>query len=168
MNFAQKLFSFDGRMGRQDFWMTTLTIWAVNIVMFVVLLTVGWGTIVALAAQANTIDKEDGVAVLRAMAPLIPVFGGWFLLQLALIWPQLAVCAKRLHDRDQSAMWLLLYVGANVVILIPIIGLFLAIPFGFGLRIWWLVNLGCLEGTLGPNRYGESPDPRFGPDQAFA
>ena len=168
MTFWQKLFSFDGRLGRQDFWMATLAIWAVNIVMLVVLLTAGWGTIIALAAQADTIDKEDGAAALRVMAPLIPLFGVWILLQLALIWPQLAVCAKRLHDRGQSAQWLLMYVCAYAVNFIPILGLFLSIPIGFGLRIWWLVNLGCLEGTPGPNRYGDSPDPRFEAEQAFA
>jgi len=168
MTFLQKLFSFDGRMGRQDFWMTTLMIWAVNVVLFVVLLTAGWGTIIALATQAETLDRQDGAAALRLIAPLIPLLGVWFLLQLALIWPQLAICAKRLHDRDQSALWLLMYVGAYVLNFIPIIGILLTLPVGFGLRIWWLVNLGCLEGTPGPNQYGQSPDPRFGPEQAFA
>ncbi len=168
MTFWQKLFSFEGRIGRQDFWMATLSIWAVNIVMAIVLVTLSFGTIVALAAQADALDREDTTAALRVMAPLFPLIGLWFLLQLALIWPQLAICAKRLHDRDQPALWLLMYVGANVLTLIPILGIFLAIPVGLGLRIWWLVNLGCLEGTPGPNRYGESPDPRFGPEQAFA
>jgi hypothetical protein len=75
----------------------------------------------------------------------------------------LAVATKRLHDRDKSAWWLLLfylvpailqtiayYTGAVEVRLI----LGLACLF---IIIWYLIELGFLRGTTGPNRYG--PDP---------
>ena len=58
---------------------------------------------------------------------------------LALLYPSLAVAVKRFHDRDKSGWWVL-------IILIPVIGF-----------IWYLVELGCLPGTPGPNRFG--PDP---------
>lgn len=61
------------------------------------------------------------------------------LISLAFSWIIMAVSIKRAHDRGQSGWWLLLT-------LIPVIGM-----------IWWLVNLGILEGETGPNRYG--PDP---------
>jgi len=51
----------------------------------------------------------------------------------------LCVHIKRCHDRDQSGWWVLL-------LLIPVIGF-----------IWAIINLGILEGTRGPNRFG--PDP---------
>ena len=50
-----------------------------------------------------------------------------------------AVAVKRYHDRDKSGWWIL-------ILFIPIIGL-----------IWYIVELGFLPGTPGPNRYG--PDP---------
>jgi uncharacterized membrane protein YhaH (DUF805 family) len=51
----------------------------------------------------------------------------------------LAVYAKRWHDRDKSAWWIL--IG-----LVPLIG-----------TVWTFVETGCMKGTEGRNRYG--PDP---------
>lgn len=58
---------------------------------------------------------------------------------LILFWPTIAVQAKRWHDRDKSAWWIL--IG-----LVPIVGF-----------IWALVENGFLRGTAGDNRFG--PDP---------
>jgi uncharacterized membrane protein YhaH (DUF805 family) len=58
---------------------------------------------------------------------------------LVLLIPSLAVAVKRYHDRDKSGWWIL-------IVFIPIIGL-----------VWYIVELGFLPGTPGPNRYG--PDP---------
>ena len=54
-------------------------------------------------------------------------------------WVGFAVTAKRWHDRNKSAWWILIE-------LIPIIG-----------PIWAFVELGFCKGTDGPNRFG--PDP---------
>lgn len=55
------------------------------------------------------------------------------------IWPSICVGAKRCHDRNKSAWWIL-------ITFIPVIGI-----------IWWIIEFGCLRGTVGPNRFG--PDP---------
>jgi uncharacterized membrane protein YhaH (DUF805 family) len=55
------------------------------------------------------------------------------------IYVGLALGAKRCHDRDKSAWFL-------AIGLIPLIG-----------AIWLLVELGFLDGTQGPNRFGPSP-----------
>jgi uncharacterized membrane protein YhaH (DUF805 family) len=54
-------------------------------------------------------------------------------------WPSLAITVKRFHDRDKSGWW-------SLILLIPFIG-----------GIWWFVDLGCLRGTAGPNRFGDDP-----------
>ena len=54
-------------------------------------------------------------------------------------WINLAIQIKRWHDRDRSGWWVFIQ-------LIPLIG-----------AIWAFVELGCLKGTGGPNRFG--PDP---------
>jgi uncharacterized membrane protein YhaH (DUF805 family) len=64
----------------------------------------------------------------------IGLFSGIFTL-LSLI-PAIIVHIKRFHDRDKSGWWVLLG-------LIPFIG-----------AIWLLIELGCLKGTPGPNRFG--------------
>jgi uncharacterized membrane protein YhaH (DUF805 family) len=55
------------------------------------------------------------------------------------IYIGLALGAKRCHDRDKSAWFL-------AIGLIPLIG-----------AIWLFVELGILDGTQGPNRFGPSP-----------
>ena len=57
---------------------------------------------------------------------------------LALLLPSLAVTARRLHDTDRSAWWIL-------IALIPLIGAIVLLVF--------LVQ----DGTPGPNRFGPSP-----------
>ena len=54
-------------------------------------------------------------------------------------WINLAIQIKRWHDRDRSGWWVFIQ-------LIPLIG-----------AIWAFVELGCLRGTYGRNRFG--PDP---------
>lgn len=58
------------------------------------------------------------------------------LVNLLMVWPFCAVSAKRWHDRDKSAWWVL-------VALVPLVG-----------WIWLLVENGFRRGTPGPNRYG--------------
>jgi uncharacterized membrane protein YhaH (DUF805 family) len=77
--------------------------------------------------------------------------------------------AKRLHDRDKSAWWLLPFYVAPAVLIG--FGLDLSMnPFeasvetasvfgAFALAIWAFVELGCLRGTAGTNRYGPDPLP---------
>ena len=61
------------------------------------------------------------------------------IVQLVLIWPGLATTVKRWHDRGKSG-WMVL------ISFIPIVG-----------AIWTVVEVWCLRGTVGPNRFG--PDP---------
>jgi uncharacterized membrane protein YhaH (DUF805 family) len=55
------------------------------------------------------------------------------------VWISIALGIKRCHDRDKSGVFLL--VG-----LIPLIG-----------ALWLLIDLGFIDGTPGPNKYGPSP-----------
>ena len=61
------------------------------------------------------------------------------LLWLAIIWPCLAIYAKRWHDRDKSGWW-------TLITLVPLVG-----------SVWALVECGFLPGTVGQNRFGQ-PD----------
>ena len=61
------------------------------------------------------------------------------LINLLLLWPAIAISAKRWHDRDKSGWWVL-------IVLLPVIG-----------GLWALVDNGFLRGTPGPNRFGADP-----------
>jgi uncharacterized membrane protein YhaH (DUF805 family) len=58
---------------------------------------------------------------------------------LLLVWPAIAVSAKRWQDRNRSPWWVL-------VTLIPVIG-----------WAWALIDNGFVQGNPGTNRFGERP-----------
>lgn len=69
-----------------------------------------------------------------------PIFLGLIgIIYIVDIYIGLALGAKRCHDRDKSAWFL-------AIGLIPLIG-----------AIWLFIELGILDGTQGPNRFGPSP-----------
>ena len=85
------------------------------------------------------------------------------LLYIPLIWVGLAVGAKRLHDRDKSAWWLLLFYAVPSVLSsaadrIEGGGIILHLV-SFAITIWAIIELGFLRGTIGPNRFGPDPLP---------
>lgn len=61
------------------------------------------------------------------------------LLNMLLVWPGIAVSAKRWRDRNRSGWWV-------AVGLIPVIG-----------QIWMLLDNGFVRGTAGANRFGPPP-----------
>lgn len=79
------LFSFHGRSRRADFWIYS------SLVFLGVILT---ASAVAWALGVDLADAGDRrVPLIEAGA--VALF----------FWPNLAVCAKRLHDRNLSAWW---------------------------------------------------------------
>jgi uncharacterized membrane protein YhaH (DUF805 family) len=143
MNPFVLLFGFSGRINRAKFWLAAL----IYLVFFFGV--VGFVMLVASSFEAI-------YAALLAYVPLI-ISG-------------VAVGIKRLHDRNKSGWWLLLFYLAPVVL--SAIGYYLlggsdedggGIPaqiLGFAvlaINIWMLVELGCLRGTIGGNQYGGDP-----------
>jgi uncharacterized membrane protein YhaH (DUF805 family) len=158
VNFTKVMFSFEGRIGRQQFWIGTLIIWGASIVLLIALLAAMWQPLMEVGQDPTAWEEaadSDPIKALQTMGPMISAILIYLLFQIAIIWPSLALCVKRLHDRDQSGWWVMLFVGDYFLRLIPVLGLLT----WFGFRIYWLVNLGILEGTRGPNRYGPSPRP---------
>jgi uncharacterized membrane protein YhaH (DUF805 family) len=141
MSLSQLLFSFQGRLNRKPYWMTAIAITVLVIVLI-------------LLALGMVGEREFGAAI--AVVALIVI------LYIPLIWIGLAVGAKRLHDRDKSAWWLLLFYGAPSVLSgaadrMDDIGGGVLHLVSFAITVWAIVELGFLRGTPGPNSYG--PDP---------
>jgi uncharacterized membrane protein YhaH (DUF805 family) len=124
MNWQWLFASFEGRINRAKFWIGSLVLWVLWIVVNGVLSTM-FG-----------MQLAEG-EIFPAMGPLAWLV--WVIIAIALTYATLAVWAKRWHDRDKSGWW-------SLIAFVPIAG-----------AIWILVELGCLPGTEGPNRYG--PDP---------
>ncbi|CAN5165407.1 DUF805 domain-containing protein [soil metagenome] len=139
MTFGQKLFSFQGRMRRQDFWICTLVLWAASVVGGIILFAVFGGGMMSALTSASQGDPNDPAVVAALVSSVMPFYVACFALSVVFLWPNLAVSVKRLHDRGQSG-WMVL------ICIIPFAGFF-----------FWLINMGILDGTPGPNQFGPSP-----------
>jgi len=144
MSTTQLLFSFQGRLNRKPYWMMLI---ATTVVFILVLL-------LALAAL-----REYGLEFLPVTIAIILV------LYIPLIWIGLALGAKRLHDRDKSAWWLLVLYALPTILSTAADRMedaqFILHLISFGITVWAFIELGCLRGTVGPNGYG--PDPLSAP-----
>jgi uncharacterized membrane protein YhaH (DUF805 family) len=112
MNWTWFLFSLKGRISRKPFWMFNLIVFGGAILL---------GMFTEISGDVNEISKPQVMFMI------------WVL------WPSIAVQAKRWHDVNKSALWLFIN-------FIPFIG-----------PVWALVENGFIRGTAGPNRFG--PDP---------
>ena len=141
MSMTQLLFSFQGRLNRKPYWMTAI---ATMLIIIVLLLF-------ALILIREHRFEFAGLTLVLLVILYIP-----------LIWIGLAIGAKRLHDRDKSAWWLLVFYAAPGILStagnrLEDVGFIILHIISFGISVWAFVELGCLRGTPGPNRYG--PDP---------
>ncbi len=133
----KRYFDFSGRSRRKEYWSFVL----LNIIVYFVF----GGLMIAGGFPMASIS--DPMAMPNAPGALFVVGAGLLgLWALAIFIPNIAVNIRRLHDRDMSGWFLLLFI---VLSAIPFINILVSIG--------WLVLM-CLEGTRGPNKYG--PDPK--------
>jgi uncharacterized membrane protein YhaH (DUF805 family) len=104
-------FALRGRISRRAFWLY------------------GIGALLGLGIVGHALLGIAGLAQGRAER----------LVNLLLLWPAIAVSAKRWQDRDRSPWWVL-------VNLIPVVG-----------WLWALIDNGFVRGTAGSNRFGPPP-----------
>jgi uncharacterized membrane protein YhaH (DUF805 family) len=137
------LFSFQGRIGRADFWSLLLAVVAL---------------LITLAVVANFIP------IAFVQVPATIALGALAFV----VW--LSATVRRLHDRDKSAWYLLLFFGVPSLLQSfrsrdgsVTLSFFSGGTNSFldliclAISIWMIVELGGLPGTAGPNRYGPIP-----------
>jgi len=149
MDWQSLFFSFKGRINRGKYWLAVLVFFIVGIVLALMGFVLGNGLVVQVLS---------------------------FIVNLAVFIAGLAVGIKRLHDRDKSAWWMLVFYVVPVMLVA--IGAFIAffgasatgttedtatllfrvcIVAAIAIGVWAFVEFGCLRGTVGYNRFG--PDP---------
>jgi uncharacterized membrane protein YhaH (DUF805 family) len=158
------LFGFEGRINRALQWQAVLVI--LCLMAFVALVAV---LVASPVHKTLEFDLDDVFAFLdprswrllrstdqtTLIAKLLftPVF----------LWMYLAVSIKRLHDRNRSGWWIIpFFLGPGLfdqfADLLP--DRYWVVPFGLaiqGLSIWGAIELYCLRGTSGTNRFGADP-----------
>jgi uncharacterized membrane protein YhaH (DUF805 family) len=136
------LFGFEGRIGRLYYWLGLMAAWAIP------------GVLAAIADEVVPGTGDIG----RYLAFMVIVG--------TLAWIHCAVTVKRLHDRDKSAAWYLLYGIAPPSLFVAAIYVYsqgalaltwVLLALSIAGLLWVLVELGLLRGTDGPNRYGPVP-----------
>ena len=141
MDWGHLFFKFDGRANRAKFWIAALIFAAINVVLAIL------GYVMDQSVVFQALNSMLGIVILIA---------------------SIAVGIKRLHDRNKSGWYLLLFylVPSVLVVIGVLIGAFMedstiiATVLGllaFAVGVWAFVEMGCLRGTIGVNQYG--PDP---------
>lgn len=127
------LFSFDGRIRRLEWGLTALimNIGVTIVCALIALICFGPAFFSAIGGSGLDSVAAVGAGAIIAIILYIAVF-------VVTMWISLAQNTKRCHDLDQSG-WL------QLVFLVPFIGWIFTI---------WLL---FVDGTPGPNRYGDSP-----------
>jgi uncharacterized membrane protein YhaH (DUF805 family) len=143
--FFAHLFNPTGRTNRAKWWLAAL--------IYTILYAAALGVLYWLYTQGMPLP---GLAIFGVVALVIMV-------------SSILIAIRRLHDRDKSGHWLWLFFvlpgvlsgSANVVMAWgtseAVIGGMVLALVSLGISIWALVELGCLRGTRGANRFG--PDP---------
>ncbi|MDE2042188.1 MAG: DUF805 domain-containing protein [Alphaproteobacteria bacterium] len=118
---------FQGRSRRKEYWMFIL----LQIILFIVV-----GIIAALLGGFSNVSAPNPTNPFSMLSGV--TMGLFGILMLALIIPSIAVQVRRFHDQNRSGWFVLLgfvpYIGGLVVLIFML-----------------------LEGTKGPNRFGEDP-----------
>jgi uncharacterized membrane protein YhaH (DUF805 family) len=175
MGLGALLFSFRGRINRVQFWQAAL----IYVVLYAVIITIG--IVTGQITLQSVVPQIFFLIYFRLMMGfgLFVGSGSGFqsvitIIQLVMLISVLSVGAKRLHDRNKSAWWLLVFYSVSVMaaiegvfIVVNVNALPLMLPLMFSpivhylswiimlaLQAWYFVELGCLPGTDGPNRYG--------------
>jgi uncharacterized membrane protein YhaH (DUF805 family) len=148
MEFGYLFTSLEGRIGRKLYWL-------------------GVVLLVALAVAVMVLIVFAGVALVGTVFSFVT-----FVIELAFLYPASALLVKRLHDRNRpgyfAAFILAPLIVKSLTDLLGVTGGASGLnPFDYllGLTIflvslWFFIELGCLRGTVGANRYG--PDPLRG------
>jgi uncharacterized membrane protein YhaH (DUF805 family) len=155
-NLLTLLFSYNGRINRAKYWLAAAIYFGIMIVVIAAGFIAVGNSLLAIG------DEEAG----EIAAGIVSKGIGYVLILLVIYIPMVIsgvmVGIKRLHDRDKSGWWLLVFylLPAVLGMLSDSLGMgFILSLAGFAISIWGLIELGFLRGTIGANRFGPDPLP---------
>ena len=146
----KRWFTFRGRIGRRQYWVST------------VLYSVAWvlGAVILITLAAlNDNPPNDTITNFTIV--------GFVLLGIAMtslvgvtVTGLASTGVRRLHDRGKTGYWLVLYYLLPSMMLknagLDIVGLMFSLV-SLGILIWAIVDLGILRGEAGSNVFGPEP-----------
>lgn len=124
-------FSLDGRVGRLQWWVGSLPIWAI-LCMTALLIQLLFG---GLADESAEKVQQVFSSNLRSVLWVV-LWGVELISLILLLWVNFSLTVRRYHDRDKSGWWFL-------IAFIPLFW------------IWQLIECGFFPGSPGGNSYGQ-------------
>ncbi len=148
--YLKSFFPFRGRIGRRQYWISTVLYSLVWVLGAVILVTL---------AAFNYNPPDDTITPVTIV--------GFILLGIAMIFLVVVVVTglassgvRRLHDRGKTGYWLLLYYLLPSMMSkyagLDTVGLIFSLVT-LGILIWAIVDLGILRGEAGSNAFGPNP-----------
>lgn len=155
MGLVSLLFSFRGRINRQQYWFGSMGVGFAGAML-----------IFAVVMMAAPLPGAKEAASPASFFLLIPI-------AFAMGWAGIAIQWKRFHDRGQPGwisllpLLLLWNLGQTLIgaafMHQPLMDVMANVQshmfLMWGINIAFFINLGCLGGTDGPNKYGDPPGP---------
>ena len=144
----------EGRSPRREYWMFTLLVVIVMVVMVGLIFSVAGG-LGAMMPNAGDPGSLNGAGMLGAMMGgmgigAIVVFFIFYVWLLLTSVAAFAVTIRRLHDLNLSGWFILLFYAVGIACALISMWLYWAAVIG------WIVVM-CLPGTQGSNKYGANP-----------
>jgi uncharacterized membrane protein YhaH (DUF805 family) len=155
-------FNLNGRIGRKEFWLSSLIFMPVFLLL---------GLAIQAATAANM--PHEGMAVRTGVSQFLNYFATFYVV--------VAIYTKRLHDFGWSGWWqipmhmlMVLSIPFSAALQVPpnpanhadmqfMLGLsIISMAIGF-LMLAFVLTIGLVRGTAGPNRYGPAPNARAAP-----
>jgi uncharacterized membrane protein YhaH (DUF805 family) len=149
MDVNRLFLSFEGRIGRRQFWMGVIVVTAIELLL-------NWMLGVPIAS--DPVDFRQRLIQ--------------FVIGLVALYPTIAIAVKRLHDRGRPGFYVAWLLAALAIFVVGSLygyfdssaptGFVRAMVIGFvGLvTLAFLIELGFRRGDPGPNQYGPQPSSR--------
>lgn len=129
-------FSFEGRARRRDYWLRHI---GLSLILGIICCCI-------MFSRGPSVGEPLGLSLFTWTRDLLV---STIVCGVIYIFLMLPVCVRRLHDVGMSGWWLVLLWGGYWIPGVNIIA-----------GIASFVILGCLDGTVGPNRFGDDPKGR--------
>ncbi len=157
MSLIKLLFGFQGRINRTQYWLGSFGVSLAAIVLNV---------IVSMAVTPTAVDTTKAAA---QAAPMLLMF--LCIVSMVTGWAGTALQWKRFHDRGRPGWIAFAPILPAMMIAVSIVGHALeGAPFGamiagvmpwvfllMAISLYFFIELGCLAGNPGPNKYGDPP-----------
>jgi len=144
-------FGFEGRINRAKCW----RVMALNSLCLLTFVLFVW---LNLGVSFGSADAKSGIPLSIAV-----LFGTLGPALIASMWCFAAIAIKRLHDRDRSGWWMVVFFIVPPLLdkVCDLLGnpaaAFVVSLASAGLSLWAFVEIFYLKGTQGPNRFGSDP-----------